>query len=578
MARPDGFPFQPHLPTVAPATQWGWGLGLLILAALGQVVAGRMVWGEIPLQTDTGIWAYFAGRMLDGARLYQVLWESKPPGVFVTFAGIEKVFGVGGDRALLWLDAVMTVAVCGVTYAVARRFASRGPAIIAVCLLSVALSHRVLADWGDNLEKFVALLEMTALWLVVSRRTEKRWLLIGVCCGLAAAFKQTGVLLLVVLSVGLMVRWRALGQPRRSSALGLCLLGTAIPWIGILVWLGVNESLGPFWRQVVVHDVLRAASAEHDRWRIFEWDHWLNVGRHLALALILFGPALAACMSLWIRRPAPKSDDGGSNEDIAGELGLVAVYAIAATLIFALAPHGYGHYLLQAAPPAAVLAAWAFGPPCTPRESPLASVVLLIGVIAGAWQLGDHVRFLTNPECDARKAYRHRRERVDALVRVLRDAAPFGASAMLWPSDHAVSYYAGRRTPLEICQAIDIFGGRIRLLDPPLAEVLKRLQATPPDVIVDWTPIVMQPSEPDDARSPPTLLVPAGGFSLAEKPDPEHVHTEGRLSAPLKEWVRREYGGQVRYGDTCTVYFRGRPWREWQDYLRPDQIQPIESP
>lgn len=575
MTTPKGFPPSQGLPTVAPATCWGWGLGLLMVAALGQVVAGRLVWADIPLQTDTGIWAYFAGRMLEGARLYSDLWESKPPGIFLTFALIERVSAVGGDRAFLWLDAVLTVAVCGVSYVVARRFAPRGPAVVAVCLLSVVLSHRVLADWGDNLEKFVALFEMAALGLVVSRRIEKPWLLIGVCCGLAAAFKQTGVLFLLIVVVGLAAGWPVLGQPRRGRALGLCVLGAAIPWIGILVWLGINESLGAFWRQVVVHDLGRATSAEHERWRILEKDHWSNVGRHLALALVLFGPALAACMAFWTRRPAPKSRESGPHDHIDGNLGLVAVYAIAATLIFVAAPHGYGHYLLQAAPPAAVLSAWAFGPPCTPRESPFAAVVLLIGVMAGAWQLGDHVQFLTNPECEARKAYRYRRDRVDGLVQVVCDAAPPGASVMLWPSDHAVSYYAGRRTPLEICQAIDIFGGRIRLLDPPLAEVLKRLQAMPPDIIVDWTPIAVQPSEEADVKFPAELLVPAGGFSLAEEPDCQHVHLEGRLLAPLKEWVRREYGGQVRYGDRCTIYFRGQRWREWQEYLRSDQIKAI---
>ncbi|HKQ48772.1 MAG TPA: hypothetical protein VJZ71_11940 [Phycisphaerae bacterium] len=580
MTTPDALPAQKASPGIPKSGRWDWTLSLVVTAALIQVIAGRWVWSEIPLQTDTGIWAYFAARMLDGARLYQDLWESKPPGIFLTFAGLDRVFGVGDDRAFLWLDAFLTVAVCGVTYAVARRFAPRGPAVFATCFLSVVLSHRVLADWGDNLEKFVALFEMSAVWLLVARRAAARWLLIGLCCGLAATFKQTGVLLLAIISIGILARWRALGRSSGWKSMALCWLGAAIPWIGILIWLRANESLGAFWRQVAVHDLFRATSAEHQRWRILEWDHWSGVGRHLFLSVIVFGPALAACMGYWTRRRSRRAGTGeeGAYETIDVEFGLVVVYALAATLIFVVAPHGYGHYLLQAAPPATVLAAWAMDAPWTPRKRPATTFVFLIGLVVGVCQLRDHVQFLMSPQSSARRAYHHRRERVDKLVRVLRETSADDQAIMLWPSDHAVSYYAGRRTPLEICQAIDIFGGRIRLLDPPLPEVLMRLQATPPETIVDWTPIDVQPSDPSDAASPPTLLVPAGGFSLAEEPDLRHGHLEGRLLAPLKEWVRRDYGGQVRYGDLCTVYFRGRPWREWQDYLRAERIQPIETP
>src|ERR1700752_467594 len=90
----------------------------LIALALAHVVATRLSWADIPLQTDTGMWAYMGGRLLDGAGLYRDLWDSKPPGIFYAFAVNEWLFGVGQDRSLLWMDALLTVAICALTWRV----------------------------------------------------------------------------------------------------------------------------------------------------------------------------------------------------------------------------------------------------------------------------------------------------------------------------------------------------------------------------------------------------------------------------------------------------------------------------
>lgn len=592
----------------------GFGrLGIIacLVGAAVHLIATRLVWGQIPLQTDTGIWAYFAARLLDGARLYGDLWESKPPGIFWTFAVVQRVFGVGGDRALLWLDAVVTVAVCGVTYATARCVASRGAATLAVSLLSVVMCHRILADWGNNLEKFVAFFEMAALWMIfrwASGRADDsgvassqitrtpihglptqaeesrptRWLLIGLCNGLAATYKQTGILLLLILLVGIILRWRAIHAPRPGRAMMLLLAGAAIPWCIVLVTLLRDQSLSDFWRQVVVHDLQRATSAEHDRSQLLNAEHWAGVWRHLLMAGVLFFPAVVgACSSLAVRRRsggvarAPQHARPGA----APEVSLITVYAVLATLVFVLAPFGYGHYLLQAAPPAAILVARAFDfawPSAgqigsARRVSSLPAVILILAILIGAWQLGEHLRFTLDSRCPPRRAYEMMRVRTQRLVTVVEESSSPGQSVLLWPASHAISYYAGRRTPLEMCQAIDIFNGRVRMLDPPLEEVIRRIEATPPERIIDWSPVDTEPEDPNDPTSPPVLVVPVGGFSLAEEPNPEHAHLEGRLLAPLKTWLRHNYGGQVRYRDLCTVYTPGLPWNDWQAYFQQER-------
>lgn len=545
-----------------------WPAVILTLAS-AHLVIGRLVWGEIPLQTDTGIWAYFGKRMMEGARLYRDLWESKPPGIFFTFTALERAFG--DVRAFLWLDALVTIAVCGMTYLVARRFATRGAALLSVCVLSVVMSHRVLADWGDNLEKFVALFEMTACWLILrpppASGSVHRWLLAGLCCGLAAMFKQTGVLLMLILLIGLAAGWQALGVRHRGRALVSLLAGAALPWLFVFSWLKSNGAFGDFWRQVVVHDLQRAASPELEQSRVFEAGHWANVWRHLLLALVILGPAAAGCIA-WLRRRKPVvARREPAPEPRHPAIGLFVIYAVMATLVFVIAPHGYGHYLLHAAPPAAVVAAWFISLEGSPRHRPLTTLVALAGLGIGIWQLDDHFTFMLYPRCDARRAYQDLRERSEMLSAAVAEISRADQSVMLWPADHAVSYHADRRTPLEMCQAIDIFRGRLHLLDPPLDVVIQRLMAQPPDVIVDWTPVAVDASRSGEAVAAPELLVPAGGYSLAEDPNPDHEHPEGRLLAPLKTWLRANYGGQQRVGGVCTVYYRGQRWRDWREYL-----------
>ncbi|MBE7507656.1 MAG: hypothetical protein HS101_15405 [Planctomycetia bacterium] len=567
---------------------------ILVLAALGHLIWSRTVWGTIPLQTDTGIWAYFAGRMLDGAALYRDLWESKPPGIFWTFAVVEWLFG-GGDRALLWLDAVVTAAVCILTFCLARRFASRGTAMWLVCLLSVLLNHRILADWGDNLEKFVAFFELAALLLLVrgpasgvsshSIPTAKdgehrdvgkpdmpmatgRFVVAGMCCGVAFHFKQTAVLLFLLLLIAIVCGVRGIAIDRRADrkrGAAFFLAGALVPWIATTFWLGLHGSLDAFVRQVLLHDLHRASGVEAERSQLANPEHWANVGRHLMFGLAIFGPALAACLAIVLNRGKPRGDSEGSVAAAPAGPALIAAYAVSVTLIFVFAPNGYGHYLLQSLPAATVLVAWL----CDAGPMPSVRVAKAVGLVAfvvGALQLNEHFKFLSDSNSDARKAYAVMSRYTREMTQVLETRTTSDQSVMLWPSDHTISYYADRRTPLEMCQAIDIFRGRIYLLDPPMPEIIRRLQADPPDVIVDWTPVgVGPPSEQSNGQ--PELLVPAGGFSLAEDPNPDHQYAEGRELAPLKAWIRMNYGGQQRVGNLCTVYHRGRPWRDWREYM-----------
>ncbi len=553
-----------------------------ILLAVVHVILNRLAWSGVPLQTDSGIWAYMGWRMLDGAVLYRDLWDNKPPGLFLVFEFVQWLFGSGRDGSLLWMDAVVTVIVGAISYATARRFASPVAAAGAMAMLSVVLCHRVLADWGDNAEKFTAVFEIAGC-LVAVRILQRGhglrwWLFVGICGGAAATFKQTGVVMLIAatLTHAVQIAWRRQSLRHGAAAVGIMLFGAFVVWAPLVAWMHQAGSLDGFWRQAVMYDFNRASALQGEQGRLLAAEHWASVIRQLLLGFILFAPAFLGAVQVALRflprgNPNERESVSATHHPSQGPaLMLVVLYAALAGAIFVAAPSGYGHYLLQAAPPAAVLAAWslsgagAIGPK---RRFPLAACCLLA---LGLRPLGDHLRFTLDPGCAAREAYRAIARRTAGLVEAAREHSRPEQEVMIWPTDHAVSYYAQRVTPLEVGHSIDIFRGRIQLLDPPLPELLAHVRQNPPALIVDWSDLAWMREPGTDE---PDALFPAvrEAWSLVDPPDDVHAIADARRLAPFKRWVRENYGGQVRIGDVCTLYFHGRSWREWEDYLRPGE-------
>ncbi|MFH1417139.1 MAG: glycosyltransferase family 39 protein [Planctomycetota bacterium] len=546
------------------------------------------------MQTDTGMWAYIGGRLLDGARLYVDLWESKPPGIYYVFACVEWVFGRGGDRALLWLDAVVSLAVFGLTYRVARRFASRTAAAGAVMLLSVVFCHRILADWGDNVEKFVALFELLACWYVlramdagtpcgtgvspVASQAERlcgtlvaregravpHWLAAGACCGLAGLFKQTGILFLVAAVLAVVGGGLRRREPAGSvgGRVGLLVGGVAIVWLPVLAWMWATGILAGFWEQAVCYDLVRVGPGGLERSRLLQPEHWSAVGFTLYLVLVLFGPAMVGTAYYVWRRAVGASSASGDIANTDRMLAIVVLYWFLTTALFTVAPHGFGHYLLQAAPAAAVLAAWFFDQTLRLRGERFWATAAMLTIVLGLSPHEDHLRFTFDRNYVYRAAYEPRRAYLAELVPIVQQHTSPETTVMLWPRDHAFSYYAQRVTPLESSNADRLFKGQVHRLRPPMPELLRRLAADPPDVIVDWTPLEARVDELGRLE----LRLPAAGFSMHEGPDESHAWEEGRQLAPLKRWLRESYGGQERIG-RCTFFYLGEPWRSWEEVL-----------
>jgi len=528
---------------------------ILLALAVAHVGLTRWSWREIPLQTDAGIWSYIGWRQGEGRRLYSDLWESKPPGIYWVFAACVRASGAGSDRAAYWLDAAVSLSLVAVAWRLARRFADPLPAACGALAASLVCCHRILADWGCNTEKFVALFEGLALLAAlgaIDRRSVGGWVVSGACAGVAGCFKQTAILYPIAAVLYLMMGPTISEETRRSRvkcAVAL-LMGAAVVWIPIIAWLAARGELAGFWRLAVLYD-LRRATPEGEAWRLFSMEHWSDVGRQLRNACILLLPAVIGVRA-W--RPL----DDAERARLPRGLGLLLLTGGFQLFTFLVAPYGYGHYLLQLIPVATVLAAmavqFALSEAATAQGRRFAWL-FAGGMVAAGLTLADHARFTLDPNCPARRAYALQREAVDAWrTRLDADTKP-GESVMIWPPDYPLSYYAERPTPLEISNADVLFQGKAYRLDPAFETVFAHIRADEPRMIVDRTRLRVEPGADGTWK----IVVPDGSISLDPTlADPQQPNV--KLASPLLRWIRENYGGQTVAADGVCLY-PGRTWR-----------------
>ncbi len=271
----------------------------------GIAFACRLPWRDAPIQTDVGIWAYHGWRINQGATLYRDLWENKPPGIFYTFAWIERFADVRTETVLFWLDPLLTLAICAAIYRAARAVAGPIPSALAIVPACIVLSHRVLADWGLNTEKFAALFEAMAIGLVLRLPAMTAAKGSGVRTALAA-----GAL------IGVANRLQTDRHHTEAARCGVVADESAAAFpsdarrvrcrgvrIGVGIHRGVARVTGlasSFWDQVVSHEFLRVSSTDQDAGLIFTWPHAQFVLNQLWLASILLLPAAAGLVLLKI--------------------------------------------------------------------------------------------------------------------------------------------------------------------------------------------------------------------------------------------------------------------------------------
>jgi 4-amino-4-deoxy-L-arabinose transferase-like glycosyltransferase len=170
----------------------------------------RIPYLRVGMISDEGGYAYVAQRWLEGrGTLYDDIWVSRPQGIFVVYAAIMRTIGssVIDLRIGAWLFVVATMPA---VYAVARYYAGRRAAIVALLLFAVISSSPLIEGFTANAEVFTALPCAVIAWLLL--RTQKcgwRWhhlVIIGALGSIATLLKPSGF---VMIPMAMLFCWLA---------------------------------------------------------------------------------------------------------------------------------------------------------------------------------------------------------------------------------------------------------------------------------------------------------------------------------------------------------------------------------
>ena len=185
---------------------------------------------SLPLERDEGEYAYTAQRWMQGDLPYRDRFDQKPPAIFVAYALIQRVVGVG-PAAIHWGAQLYTLGTLALLFVLGRQLSSAAAGLAAAAF--GAFMTTAPGVWGNaaNTELFM-LLPLTAAMLAACRAVDLEsplWALAtGALAAAALLFKQMAITNLVFYAAFIMwsVRRRALAAAMLS--LGMVLVLTPV--------------------------------------------------------------------------------------------------------------------------------------------------------------------------------------------------------------------------------------------------------------------------------------------------------------------------------------------------------------
>lgn len=319
-----------------PTDRWFIPLAVLLAAT---ALLRLPSYSEPPWYGDEGIFAAVAHGMLVGGRLYADVWDSKPPLIFLVYALTLKLFGPQVFPLRLATTAVV-LATQVILFLIGRQLSGLRRGLLAAAIFGLLTG---VPFWEGNLaltEVFMALpLSSAVLWYVWREERSgegtaslQRDVLtyggVGLLIAVGTLFRQTGGVLLLTF-----IAWVLAVHRFRLRRLAILCLAFALPWGGTSLYFLLQGTFAAYWYANVGFFLIYIPSG----YRLSGLDRFF-------IAL----PSLTVLLWLLIRRQRLRESR------LLPFLLLWFTTALAGALI---AGRPYGHYLIQAFAPLALLLA-----------------------------------------------------------------------------------------------------------------------------------------------------------------------------------------------------------------------------
>jgi len=146
----------------------------------------------LPMNRDSGLFAYGGWRILHGELPYKDFWDNKLPGVFYINALAMKLFGVG-TAGLVVFQMIYVMATAWAFFAVARKFCSHRASFMATFLFAFYHGGYGLSEDGNCTETYVGLPALIAVLLLLNWSRHRRGYLIPALTGKYEDMVKSGI-------------------------------------------------------------------------------------------------------------------------------------------------------------------------------------------------------------------------------------------------------------------------------------------------------------------------------------------------------------------------------------------------
>ncbi|HJQ26864.1 MAG TPA: glycosyltransferase family 39 protein [Blastocatellia bacterium] len=407
---------------------------------------------------DEGVRALTATRLLEGARLYADVVTDKPPGATLFYAAVFALAG-RSMKAVHVAATLWNFATAVVVYLTTARARGKRTGLWAALLFVYFTTNYFTQDtMAANTELLLAL-PYAAAFVCFMRASEndgqrlRRHLLLvgaGVLTGLAAMFKQIGVLNLLFFGLYEMIvayhaRQDLLTAGKRLLArLSLVAIGFLLVLAAFVAWLASMHALADFWRNGVEINMFYIDSEPASLWWRFA------VGRGLGYVLFNF---VLWSFAVWTVIRSIKAA-----RQSAFDL-TVALWCAVSLISVVMSGRFFGHYFITALPALAMLAAPSvlefghrLGDSTTRRRAQVALAILAVFFTVGLIRSHHRTMVLAYETITGKRTHwsmnwgmTKRQDEAEVIAARLRDRLQLGEPLYIWGYAHDVYWQTGCR-------------------------------------------------------------------------------------------------------------------------------------
>ncbi len=194
----------------------------------------------IAFERDEGDYAMFGKWLLTGAKPYVDFYEMKPPGIFLIYALVVKLFGYEYTSLQLGFCYINSVTLL-FSYLFFKKFIGRNTALAVLPVYGFLLMNPYASGFTIQSEFLVLFFVVTGLYLLFSGNERENYFLIiaaGILMGYSVLIKQAGVFFCFFGALLFILNWWNNREWKKLILkLSAYTLGGIIPVAAVIIWL-----------------------------------------------------------------------------------------------------------------------------------------------------------------------------------------------------------------------------------------------------------------------------------------------------------------------------------------------------